>query len=63
MLKLVVLVALVGLVAAQTTPAGTLKLAHAKYVTNTKASFAAAEPLYKTQQPSTSATLSALPVS
>jgi surface protein len=65
MLKLVVLVALAGLVAAQTptasptfsaatlrdnsaTSTSAIKLAHDKYVTNTKASFAAAEPLYKT---------------
>jgi hypothetical protein len=49
-MKLVVLVALAGLVASETPTASqraNLKLAHDNYVTNTKASIAVAEPLYK----------------
>jgi hypothetical protein len=62
MLKLVALVALVGLVAAETPTASqraNLKLAHDNYVANTKASFAAAEPLYKQAVVDFSATLGA----
>jgi hypothetical protein len=50
MLKLVVLVALAGLVASETPTApqrANLKLAHDEYRKNTKASFITAEPLYK----------------
>jgi hypothetical protein len=50
MLKLVALVALAGLVASETPTASqraNLKLAHDNYLTNTKASFTVAEPLYK----------------